>query len=175
MQVDNRHLTDKLKNDIAKLGGYQIFGGVLGFVMMGWKTISPIDWTDSIFLFGMMLAVSFFSFSIYCGFLCIRLKGNFIRLSLINQLLQIVSFSVVGIAYKFFCGIYFTVGLDLTRSFSVNFGLGFSDLHIGLFMNQELAIVNFNLIAFAALYWVDKLSQRVKTEKNFLLASSIGA
>ncbi len=86
MQVDNRHLTYKLKNDIAKLGGYQIFGGVLGFVMMGWKTISPIDWTDSIFLFGMMLAVSFFSFSIYCGFMCFKLKRNFIRLSLINQL-----------------------------------------------------------------------------------------
>ncbi|MCM5530258.1 hypothetical protein [Parasegetibacter sp. NRK P23] len=175
MKVDNRFLTDNLKNDITKLGGYQIFGGVLGFVMMGWKTILPVDWADGIFLFGLTLALCFFSFSIYCGFLCIKLKGNFLRLSLVNQLLQIVSFSVIGLSYKFFCGVYFTVGLDLTRSFSINFGLGLSDLHIGLFMDQELAIVNFNLIAFAVVYWVDKLSQRVKTEKNFLLTSSIGA
>ena len=163
----------KIKSDLTKLGLYQIVGGVLGIIIIIWAIVKIPLLTD---LSGLIyfIMVLFFAYSIFCGVLCIKTKKNSLLHSLINQMLQIFGIAIMGYALKYVAGFYLTIGLNLTDSIKFTFGTGFSKFDFNINLEKERLELDFNLIAFASVYWIDKLIKKVKEEESVRQAFSIG-
>ena len=73
----------KFKSDIFKIGLYQIIGGGIGAIMVLISLIKTTQFSGiNILVFSIMLI--FFSYSIFCGALCLNNKETALRHSLIN-------------------------------------------------------------------------------------------
>jgi hypothetical protein len=53
-------------------------------------------------------------------------------------------------------------------------GSGISKLDLNINNQHERADINFNLIAFGLIYWIDKLMKKSRTEKQNLEIASVG-
>ena len=176
----NRHpskmenlISKETEADLTKLGIYQIVGGALGLLFIVWNIYRTEFFTGLVILIYFFVLL-FFAYSIFCGVLCLKPKKNALTHSLINQILQLIGFAFMGIAYKYIAGVYFTVGLDLTDAIQVGFGAGFSKLNFTFNIDPDRLEVDFNLIAFILIYWIDKLMRKIKEEAAIRQASSIG-
>ena len=111
----NNYLSEGTVSALTKLGLYQVAGGLIGFLLIGWTMINVI-----------------------------------------NQIMQVIGFAILGVGYQYIAGFYLTIGIDLTDSLQPAFGAGISKLDINLNRHHERLEVNLNLIAFALIYWIDK-------------------
>ena len=93
---------------------------------------------------------------------------------MINQILQVIGIAIMGFAFQYVAGFYLTIGLDLTKSFKFSFGAGISKFDFNFNNEKERLVVDFNLVAFAVIYWIDKLMKKEKEEEAIRLASLIG-
>ncbi|MEX6688542.1 hypothetical protein QTN47_13600 [Danxiaibacter flavus] len=96
------------------------------------------------------------------------------KLSFVNQFLQLIGVAFSGFAFSYVAGLYLSVGLDISDSFEVNFGLGISKYDLSINNEPENHIVTINIVALALIYWIDKRSKKLAEEKNFAEVSSIG-
>jgi len=162
----------KIKSDLIKLGLYQIVGGVLGILIIVYAILKIQLFTElSVLVYFIMIL--FFAYSILCGVLCMKTKGNSLLYSLINQMLQIFGFAIMGYTLKYVAGFYLTIGLNLKDSIEFTFGTGLSKLDFNINHDKERLELDFNLIAFAFVYWIDKLMKKVKEEESVRKAFSI--
>ena len=67
----NTYAASKLKG----LGIYQIVGGAVGVLLMGWAMLNAGPLTAVVILLYLIILV-FFVFSIYCGAICVTRKSN---------------------------------------------------------------------------------------------------
>lgn len=89
------------------------------------------------------------------------MKG--LKLSKLNQLLQLISFWGFGYAFQYLSGIYFLIGVDLTESFSFNFNTGISSSwKIGINSSDPTLLLNVNLVAIFLVVFIDKAQQKLK-------------
>ena len=116
----------------------------------------------------------FFAYSIFCGTLCLKTKKNALGHSLTNQILQVIGFAIMGFAFNYVSGLYLTIGLDLTDSIKLDFGAGISKFDFNLNNEKDRLEVDFNLVAFAVIFWINKLMKKVKEEAIIIQTSSIG-
>ena len=144
------------------LGFYQILGGLLGCIISGWIFISliSIQPPQDILFYTILSSISFFLFiySIVCGFLLLK-KQNIIKalkFSLINQVLQLVNFSIFGFAFKYISGFYLSTGFDLSNN-SFIFKWGVSSWEILMNSNSTINEVNINIFALVLILLIDKL------------------
>ena len=162
----------KIKSDLIKLGLYQIVGGVLGILIIVYAILKIQLFTElSVLVYFIMIL--FFAYSILCGVLCMKTKGNSLLYSLINQMLQIFGFAIMGYTLKYVAGFYLTIGLNLKDSIEFTFGTVLSKLDFNINHDKERLELDFNLIAFAFVYWIDKLMKKVKEEESVRKAFSI--
>jgi hypothetical protein len=166
-------ISEQTLSDLTKLGIYQIGGGGVGILIVVWAiyknmTLSVI--TSILYL----LILAFFSFSIFYGFLCTKAKKNALKYSFINQVLQIAGFAAFGFAFNYIAGFYFIVGLDLSETFEFSFGVGISKVNFVLNSDSEKLQIDFNIVAFIIVIWIDKLMKRVKAEIELRTISSLG-
>lgn len=158
---------------MVKLGLYQIGGGAMGILLILWSIYNsplPIGLTLAFYLFIPL----FFGYSIFCGILCLETKENALRHSLTNQILQVVGFVMMGFTFKYATGFYFTVGFDLTESIKYNFDLGILEFKFKFINEKDRIEISFNLIAFALIFWIDRLMKKVEAESAIRRAASIG-
>ncbi|RZJ77606.1 MAG: hypothetical protein EOO47_16335, partial [Flavobacterium sp.] len=104
----------RLLKPIKLLAYYEIIGGVLGLLILTYFTLttSPIQLP---LLIALSIGAIFFLFSIISGQQL--LYGNLtkaLNLSLITQMLQLISFAVSGYALLLVSGLMISVGLELT-------------------------------------------------------------
>lgn len=132
------------------------------------QSINPI----SILL--ILLMLSFYGYSIYCGVLCGDTKENCLRHSRINQLLQLVGFAGFGYAYFFAAGIFISVGADLTYGPDLDFKLGISSMDLQFNTGAEWLKINVNLVAIGLLVWINKTIRTVALEKQFREIKELG-
>lgn len=166
-------ISKETKSDLVKLGLYQIVGGAIGIFIILWAIYNNGPLTELTVLVYLFILL-FFSYSIFSGTLCVKTKKNALRHSLINQILQVIGFAMMGFAFKYVAGFYFTVGLNLTESVNVSFGAGISKFDFNFNNEKERLEVDFNLIAFALVYWIDKLIKKAKQDTEIREVSSIG-
>jgi hypothetical protein len=168
-------MTDSTLKFLSKLKGlgiYQIIGGAIGVILITWTTVNSQQIAElSIVIYLFMLL--FFAFSVYCGILCLRKDNNALKLSLINQILQIIGFAMFGFAFQYAAGAYFTAGLDLTESFNFTFGVGVSKFDFNINNESQRLEVHFNLIALALIIFIEKMRKRLKEEQDKNQISSI--
>jgi hypothetical protein len=110
-------------NRIKFLAIYQIAGGIIGFLLVGWFFLQ-FGSISGIYLFAPLIAFFLFGYSIYCGVILLQKKESGIRLSLISQWLQLFGFIFFGYGFKFASGVFISIGIDLSRE--VEFALNFN-------------------------------------------------
>ncbi len=163
----------KIKSSLTKLGIYQTAGGTLGILIIIWSIYNSISITGVSVLIYLSMSF-FFAYSIFCGILCIKKNRDALIHSLINQMLQVFGFAVMGYALKYIAGFYLTIGLDLTDSLQFTSGTGISKFAFNINNEKERLEIDVNLIALGIVYWIDRLKQKVKSEEIIRKTSSIG-
>ena len=166
-------ISKDVKSNLTKLGLYQIFGGSVGILIIIWAIYtSPLltGLTVLVYLFILL----FYAYSIFCGTLCLKTKKNALGHSVTNQILQVIGFAIMGFAFNYVSGLYLTIGLDLTDSIKLDFGAGISKFDFNLNNEKDRLEVDFNLVAFAVIFWINKLMKKVKEEAIIIQTSSIG-
>ncbi|MBC7749517.1 MAG: hypothetical protein H7Z76_13245 [Methylotenera sp.] len=154
--MKNRNLQLKL------LSFYQIFGGVLGCGISLWVFISliSIQRKEDILFYTVLSLCSFslYIYSIFCGSLLLRkssrIKG--LHFSLVNQLMQVVSFSIFGFAFKYISGLYTSIGFDLVKN-TLLFKWGLSTWEILFNSNSVISEIHINIFSLLLVFLIDRL------------------
>ena len=166
-------ISKNTKSCLYRLGLYQIIGGVLGVLIIFWAIFKSQVFSELTILVYLIMLL-FFCYSIFCGTLCIQTKRNALIHSLTNQILQLFGIAIMGYALKYVAGFYLTIGLDLKDSIEFKFGAGISKFDFNINNEKERLELDFNIVAFSFIIWIDKIMKKVKEEENFRQTSSIG-
>jgi uncharacterized membrane protein YidH (DUF202 family) len=166
-------ISKESESDLIKIGLYQVVGGAIGILIILWgmyKNFSLPDFSILIYLFILL----FFSYSIFCGALCLKERQNALQYSLINQVLQIFGFAIMGFAFKYVAGVYLTINIEMDTSLGIMFGVGISKFQFNFNAENNIFEIDVNLVAIFLIYWIDKLIRRIKEEVAIREASAIG-
>lgn len=166
-------MTTKTKSSILTIGWYQIVGGGTGFLKMLYSLFTTAQISGLLILINILI-LGFFIYSILCGTLCLKYKDNALTHSLINQFLQLISFACFSFSFIYVSGLYLSIGLDLSNSIAITFDFGISKFDFKIYSENVIAEMNFNLVAFGLIYWIDKLIKKIKEEKTNIEISSLG-
>jgi hypothetical protein len=162
-------LSKKVANKVRFIAYYQIVGGIVGLGLAAWLSSKTTQFPVSVVII-YLLVIGFYYFSIYCGILLLKqdLKKG-LKLSLINQLLQVFNFSVLGYSFKYISGVLLIIGLDFTNETksSIRFSLG-SEFQFNLNGggNEELTNLGFNLVAIFLVYFIDRLQHKIEEKEE---------
>ncbi|TYZ07410.1 hypothetical protein FY528_15210 [Hymenobacter lutimineralis] len=137
----------KAEHTLKWLAYYQIIGGVLGIGLMFWLMVLSGYLTGGSLL---ALAVGFglHSYSIYCGQQL--LKGHTekgLQLSMLNQALQVISFSVVGFGLEYVAGVSVLLGADFTAETKSIISASVSSYQVNFNSSGEETRLSVNLVA----------------------------
>jgi hypothetical protein len=158
-----KFISPRSKNDLLKIGLYQIISGCVGLLIFLWSALGTHTWPIlSIVL--VFFALLLFAFTIFAGYQCLKMKERALSLSLINQGIQMAGFNIMGYAFKFSPGLFLTFGVDMTEKFKFTFGAGLADIAINMNTQSEIVAIDFNLIAIIIFVWLDKINKRIKSE-----------
>ena len=163
----NIYAIRQTRTKIRALAYYQIAGGTLGLVLCTWVLVTSLEIT-TVSTLVLLLTVSLYSSSVYCGLLLNR--GDIIRglkISLINQALQVIGFGMFGYAYKFIAGISVSLGVNLTDEFLLRTTFSFSEFLIYFNSNEDLVYLNINVVAICLIYLIQKM--QIQIEEDSLL------
>lgn len=156
------------------LGIYQIAGGMVGlglFVIMlaGLRQFSLL-------LVGLIvIALLLFTYSVVCGIMCVKGRSSALTYSLINQLLQLFTFSVAGFAFKYTSGVFFTVGVDLTNSFFFTFNAGISNWNMGINGDPGTFSLGVNIVSLVLVTLIIGLKNKLHIQRSEKISSDFGA
>ncbi|MEK8181250.1 hypothetical protein WMW71_12960 [Flavobacterium buctense] len=134
---------EKTETKIKILAIYQLLGGLTGFIGTFYLMLKVSSVNSVILLF-----LGLYGFSIFCGYLLLKksyIKG--LNFSVINQLIQVLSFTICGFAYKFYSGLFLCLGLNLTTDTLITYNAGISTWNFKLnseSLNTELSV---NIVA----------------------------
>lgn len=168
------NLSDQTESDFIKIGIYQIAGGAIGILYIIWALIQSFMITGPAAVFYILFVV-LYGFSVVCGIRCIYFKKDALQYSIINQLLQVVHFSIAGLGFTYIAGFHASVEIDLTNAIKFGLSASLSNIELTLNGDPELASAGVNLVAIAIVYWIDKLAKRAKAERELKIVRQIGA
>ncbi len=159
-----------IKENIRILGWYQLIGGFLGIGLALFMSMAGFSEDSSIqgILVLLGLIILPFLLSIYAGYLCIYDKPKKILVSKINQILQVLSFSIAGYAYTYYAGVFFSIGIDTTLESLININFRLSAINIEFNTQTENYIVYFNVIAFYLLLKIMKYEDLDEDEEEIV-------
>jgi hypothetical protein len=161
-------LSNDLHSRLKPVAIYQIIGGIIG---LGLTFLLVTNLTEINYLIYplLLLALALNGYSIFSGILLLSKKNSGLKHSLINQVLQLVSFSILGYTYQYASGIYLILGIDLTEGFGLITNFGISTWKFVINGDQEPLLLNFNLIALGLIIFIEKIrakAQRESVEKQ---------
>lgn len=169
-------MEDRLKRNQLKLRAlsiYQIFGGIvgLGFLLF---LIIQIQISNSLLILILFFAAALFSYSIFCGIILLKNFKRGLTHSFINQVLQLLNFSIGGFAFQYVSGLFLSVGVDLSESFYLKLNLGISTWNLGINTEDSLTIINVNLVALYLIVFIDRMQTKFQKEELEKQIQSIG-
>ncbi|NVO33315.1 hypothetical protein [Hymenobacter lapidiphilus] len=155
------NLPSQTKKEIKWLAYYQIAGGIIGLltVLVFLFNLSESNW---LLAFIFIPAVLLYLFSIGCGR---RLLGENVesglRISMINQLIQVFGLSAIGYAFAFASGVSMWVELDLTDDFNFSVEMGLSKFDFKVASEEQVISVSINIVALVLIHYIGKLKQEL--------------
>jgi hypothetical protein len=162
-----KFISTRSKNDLLKIGLYQILSACFGLLLFLWSAYETKTWTTPVVVLA-SIALLFFSFSILSGYQCLQMKEKALPLSFINQGIQLVGFNIMGFAFKYAPCFYLTVGVDLTGNFKFTFDAGIFAFLININNHSEAITIDLNIIALIIFVWLGKINNRIKAEQEIL-------
>ncbi|GAB3902150.1 hypothetical protein [Spirosoma agri] len=154
---------------IRTIGFYQIIGGGVGLLMMGWA-LSTNEASKGILIFtasGCLLL----GFSIVCGWGLLNGDKRALPLSIINQSLQIIMIGIGGFLFKYCAGLYVMLGIKFIDELKMTADIGLSTFELNINSGEQGA-VSFNLIAILLFISLLRLQEQIK--QYYLLKKGIG-
>lgn len=167
------YISTETESGLLKLAGYQIIGGSLGLLLVGWGFYKSENLEGATIIMFLLMA-SFFAFSFFCGIRCIQATRDALKLSFINQLLQLVGFNILGFGFQYVAGLYLTVQLVVAKGLTFDWGFGISNLKLSAHGESEALFVSFNIIALIVIVWISRLRKRMNMEMELRNTSAIG-
>jgi hypothetical protein len=163
-------ISKKSKLRLNLLGWYQILGGISGLSLTIWLLTQTRQFNALVVIL-FLLALTLYGFSVCCGILLFghRYKAG-LKLSIVNQVLQVVSFAFIGYAYLYSSGAAINLGVAYSSSEPLRAGFNFD---FGLMSKWQFSIaaddhsfrLTFNVLAIYLVYFIDKLSRTIEGEK----------
>jgi hypothetical protein len=170
MKEISKNTTDKKLDFIS---GYQMLGGLTGiaFIVYMIFNIDEINWAH---ILTVILGVLLYTFSFISGLFLYQRKKNAIKLSLLNQIFQIIGFSFWGFGFEYVSGLSFDLFIRNTDGidFSLNFGL--SNWHMLINKDTGIQEISINLIALYFLFYISRLRKEYTQEILSDQVSNIG-
>jgi hypothetical protein len=167
------NFTRDTSSKLKALAIYQIAGGVIGVGLTVWIILRTPTFSALLLLL-LVVILGLYVHSIYCGTLLLDKKTVGLNHSLVNQALQLVSFSILGFTFQYMSGLFLTTGIDLTNSFEILFNAGISSWKIVLRDSEQPLILNFNFIALFLIIFIIRLKNKIQQEQVESQITSIG-
>jgi hypothetical protein len=145
---------------LKAIGIYQIAGAGIGLIILLISFLLTSGLYRLLALPGLLL----FGLSVYAGIQCIQLKENCIKLSMINQALQIVSFSAGMISFQYISGLAFQPHISSSEgTVSFIFQLNFSNFSFHFDNNAGEYSLGINLVAIGLFYKLNQVRNAYET------------
>lgn len=139
---------------------YQILGGVIGIALLVLVMFGgEFTVTQEVLRFS-ILAGLLYIFSILCGRMLFRNPRKGLRLSLVNQVLQVVYFSIGAWAFQYVAGLRIGVGVDMVGGWIFKFRLALSSFHFSAGSDLGQKFVGVNLVALFLIFWLERLLEK---------------
>jgi len=167
------NFTKSTLSKLKTLGIYHIAGGIIGVALTVW-IILKLTIISGPTLLLVLVILGLYAHSIYCGALLLEKRISGLNHSLVNQCLQIVSFSIFGFTFQYVSGFFLSVGLDLTNSFYITANAGISSWQITINDDAGLLILNFNIIALFLAIFIFRLKKKIQQDEIENKITSIG-
>ena len=156
---------------IRVLSWYQMLGGIIGVFLIIWILISVhLLFVEQYFL--IIFVALLYLFSILCGLLLLKNEKKGLKISVVNQILQIISFSILGYAFKYISGLYISFGVDLTN-FSVGLYFGTSSWQLLINMETTTCELYINIIPLFLLNYIFKLKKQNSNDEDSFIEVKI--
>ena len=170
-------MADTSKNNIDKkldfFSGYQMLGGLVGlaFIAYIFLKLDEIN-LDYILLLGPGILIYVFSFM--SGLFLYQRKTYGLRLSLINQILQIVGFSLGGFGFEYVAGLSFDFFIKYTDGIDITSNVGLSNWHILINNDTGIQEISINIVAIFLAFFILRLRKEYNLESPLNEISDIG-
>jgi hypothetical protein len=168
-----------INNKLNFLGVYQILGGVLGLMLTIWLLTRVAQMTALIALL-FLLAFVLYALSTCCGILLLgRQYSVGLKLSILNQVLQIGSFQFLGYAFLYISGCFLNLGIgygvgNLASGLKMGFDFGLmSKWQLSIASHNHSFALYVNLVAIYLIYFIDKLRGSIKAENEGMVEGPI--
>ena len=162
----NKQLPNNIKSKLEILGYYQIVGGVIGLMTVIWVIAQTITITGIIIL-AFIFVTGLYSFSIYCGRLLIKEEYDLgLKLSIMDQALQIFSFAILGFAFNFVAGLGIGIDIDYTNGFILNFSFSLSDFQVNVNRDKEIIKLGFNFLAVFLIQYIIQIKDEIEESRH---------
>jgi hypothetical protein len=172
-QTMENYISEKTGKAYIKLGAYQLIGGLLGFAILCYAIYNTgIQGIPVFFIY--LAFFLFYTYSIVCSILCIKLHDLALELSYINMILQLMAFAIGGYAYKYIAGVYLSLNLYFAEGFDYSFGFGISEMELKFNTDSEAAYLEINFAALFIIIWIDRLRRKIKKESMMMTTEEIG-
>lgn len=148
---------------IKAIGLYQIFGGLLGLIIIA---IASFSTASDRFLYLVIPGLILFGFSIYVGKQTYQQSENCLNLTIINQVLQIVGIYIGGYGFEYVSGIALGFTIDLSNQLLIGVNVNLSTLNYRLNLSPEKYFFSFNIIALLIIYYVEKIRMNKKVSAS---------
>ncbi len=147
---------------VKNLGYYQVLGGATGagFAIYQLMQLESINTTTK-FLYLYCLIVC--AFSVYGGKLL--LEGAYkkgLQCSLLNQVFQVLNFTLSGVSLKFVAGIMMSIGIDFSETFKLVSNFSLSEHLLSFNIDDTSVIISINIVAILLVYLIDKIQKEVE-------------
>ncbi|OOV25769.1 hypothetical protein BXU11_13935 [Flavobacterium sp. LM5] len=156
----------KTESRIKIIGIYQIIGGLIGLIATI-PLLVKFGFTNGTTFKMFLLFLSLYSFSVFCGYLLLKKqfeKG--LNYSIINQLIQVLSFSILGFTFKFYSGLFLSLGLNLTTDAILTYNFGLTTWNFKLISENGIIEISINLVALILINIVFNLKEKLKAQKT---------
>lgn len=155
------------------LSGYQLLGGLIGLTIIVYAFFTLEDMTLAhILILGS--GILCFAYSFICGLFLFQRKIYALKLSLINQVLQIIGFTFWGYGFEYVAGVSFDVLIQDTQDSSFNLNFGLSNWHIRINTDIGINEVSINIIAILLVLFIARLQKEYELENLNMEVDNIG-
>jgi hypothetical protein len=156
-------MENRIRNGLYALAGYQIFGGILGIALAGRALPQLKNFSEEnlslIFIAGLL-----YVYSILCGVVLFKDFQRGLQLSLVNQLLQVLTFGIGSFAYNFVAGFKVGFGIYFVPAWQLKLNLSLSSFQFTLNEQTGQVLLGINLLALILVYIIERLKENLPAE-----------
>jgi ammonia channel protein AmtB len=156
-----RNNLQELQPKLKAFSIYQIIGGLIGLGSIAYL-IATTDPLPILLLLILSFPVLLYGYSIYCGIVLSKRSLSGLKYSKINQLLQVVHFTLFGYSFQYVSGVHFSPGLDLTKFLNFKLNLSLSTWQININTGEPDMLISLNVVALFLIVFIDKAMDQLK-------------